>query len=245
MSDADWDADDFEPEVGAAAGNKKVTDKWDGEDEDDDIKDSWDKESEEEDSKGSEDSNSIKAVQRKKKKKMHEIIAEKEAAKMKELEDKARAQADQDFANTPEGKLAEKLKQQKIAEMENLDLARDMLGVTSGSVDTMIPQNKEDFDQLSKAIVEKVQLFSSSSHYQDFVEGLIKDLTLDLQATTLKKIKIHVETLHSTKMKEEKASKAGGKKGGKGRSNVKMDLDKDIFGGSSGPNYEDEYDDFM
>ena len=46
-----------------------------------------------------------------------------------------------------------------------------------------------------------------------------------VQAATLKKIKIHVETLHSTKMKEEKASK-GGKKGGKARSTVKMDLQK-------------------
>ena len=53
-----------------------------------------------------------------------------------------------------------------------------------------------------------------------------------VQAATLKKIKIHVETLHSTKMKEEKASK-GGKKGGKGRSTVKMDLQKVI---SANPN---------
>jgi len=225
MSDADWDADDFEPSAGGASGNQKVTDKWDGEDEDDDIKDAWDNSDEDDNSKASEDSNSIKAVQRKKKKKMHEIIAEKEAAKMKELEDKAKAKADAEFANTPEGKLAEKLKQQKLAEMENLELSKDMFGVQSCNLDKMVPQSKEDFDQFSKAITEKVQLFSSSSHYNDFVEGLIKDLTLDLQAATLKKIKIHVETLHSTKMKEEKASK-GGKKGGKARSTVKMDLQK-------------------
>ena len=200
MSDADWgkfrniflamnvsrnsshdlaDADDFEPSAGGASGNQKVTDKWDGEDEDDDIKDAWDNSDEDDNSKASEDSNSIKAVQRKKKKKMHEIIAEKEAAKMKELEDKAKAKADAEFANTPEGKLAEKLKQQKLAEMENLELSKDMFGVQSCNLDKMVPQSKEDFDQFSKAITEKVQLFSSSSHYNDFVEGLIKDLTLD------------------------------------------------------------------
>ena len=33
---ADWDADDFEPEEAGAA--PKVTDKWEGEDEEDDIK---------------------------------------------------------------------------------------------------------------------------------------------------------------------------------------------------------------
>ena len=200
MSDADWgkfrntlfriniwrnspydlaDADDFEPSAGGASGNQKVTDKWDGEDEDDDIKDAWDNSDEDDNSKASEDSNSIKAVQRKKKKKMHEIIAEKEAAKMKELEEKAKAKADAEFANTPEGKLAEKLKQQKLAEMENLELSKDMFGVQSCNLDKMVPQSKEDFDQFSKAITEKVQLFSSSSHYNDFVEGLIKDLTLD------------------------------------------------------------------
>lgn len=35
---ADWDAEDFEPDVKPAASVAKVTDKWDGEDEDDDCK---------------------------------------------------------------------------------------------------------------------------------------------------------------------------------------------------------------
>ena len=113
---------------------------------------------------------------------MAEIIAEKEAAKLKEMEEKAAAQADKDFANTPEGKLAQKLREQKMAEIENLELAKDMFGVSksaSGSIDKMIPEEKEEFDVLSKAIVDKVQLFASSSHYSDFVEELIKELTLD------------------------------------------------------------------
>ena len=78
------DAEDYEPPKATAAVTPRVADRWEGEDEDDDVKDSWDKESDEEDdSKGSEDS--VKAVQRKKKKKLQDIIAEKEAAKMKEL----------------------------------------------------------------------------------------------------------------------------------------------------------------
>merc|ERR1712025_583568 len=137
-------------------------------------------------------------------------------------------------------------REQKMAEIENLELAKDMFGVSksaSGSIDKMIPEEKEEFDVLSKAIVDKVQLFSASSHYSDFVEELIKELTLDQSASTLKKIKIHVETLHSTKSKEEKAATKGGKKKGKG-STVKMDLNKDIFGGETGGGY-DEFDDFM
>merc|ERR1712083_338821 len=61
MSDAEWDADDFEPKTSNLEAAKPKTDKW--EDEDDDVKDSWDKESDDDDdtSKGSEDSNSMKA----------------------------------------------------------------------------------------------------------------------------------------------------------------------------------------
>ena len=35
---ADWDADDFEPDVGTTPVVAVVSDKWDGEDEDDDVK---------------------------------------------------------------------------------------------------------------------------------------------------------------------------------------------------------------
>jgi len=248
MSDAEWDADDFEPKTSNLEAAKPKTDKWEGEDEDDDVKDSWDKESDDDDdtSKGSEDSNSMKAVQRKKKKKMHEIIAEKEAAKVEEAEKRAQAMADQEFANTPEGKLAEKLRRQKLEEQEALDQNAELFGVKSAGgsgIDAMVPETSEQFDELSKAVVEKVRLFSASSHYNDFVENLIKELTLDLPPATLKKVKIHVETLHTTKSKEEKAATKGGKKKGKG-STVKMDLNKDIFGGETGGGY-DEFDDFM
>ena len=35
---ADWDADDFDPDADGKLSAPKLTDKWDGEDEDDDIK---------------------------------------------------------------------------------------------------------------------------------------------------------------------------------------------------------------
>ncbi len=43
----------------------------------------------------------------------------------------------------------------------------------------MIPVSKDDFDKMSKAICEKVLAFNSSSHYNEFVENLVKDLCLD------------------------------------------------------------------
>jgi len=245
MSDAEWDADDFEPPKATTGTPAVFKDKWEGEDEDDDVKDDWEN-SDEEDSKGSEDSSTGKAVQVKKKKTLAQKIAEKEAAAALLAEEQQASEAAKAYANTPEGKLDEKLRAQKIAEAADREMARELMGggpVGSGSIDSMIPTTKDDFKQFSKAISEKVQQFNESSHYNDFVEGLIKDLALDLSAPTLKKVKIHVETLHSTKVKDENA-KAKGKKGKKG-STVKMDLTKDLFGGSGRGEEYSEMDDFM
>ena len=98
------------------------------------------------------------------------------------IEEKARIKAEDDAANTPEGKLAKKLKQKEQDEKESLALAMDMMGVDSPSgsgIDGMVPSSKDDFEKLQKAISEKVQSLSGSSHYNDFVENLIKDLSLD------------------------------------------------------------------
>ena len=80
--------------------------------------------------------------------------------------------------------MAQKLKQKQQDEKASLELAMDMMGVSSGSgsgsgIDAIVPNSKEEFDKLQKAIVEKVSSCSGSSHYQDFVENLIKDLSLD------------------------------------------------------------------
>jgi translation initiation factor 3 subunit J len=130
----------------------------------------------------------------------------------------------------------------KVQEENELQMARELMGSgPPGSIDGMVPSSKDDFEKLSKAITEKVQMFNQSKHYNDFVEGLIKDLALDLPAPHLKQVKIHVETLHSTKIKEQNSAKKGkGKKG----STVKMDLSKDMFGGGGGGEALDE-DDFM
>jgi len=171
-------------------------------------------------------------------------LPKKKQKKALEEEERAAAKAAEEAANTPEGKLAEKLRAQKIAEDQDLQMARELMGGGGppGSIDGMVPTSKDEFEQLSKAITEKVQLYNQSNHYNDFVEGLIKDLALDLPAPTLKKLKIHVETLHSTKVREQNAKTKGkGKKG----STVKMDLTKDLFGGGADGGGYNEMDDFM
>jgi len=228
MSDEEWDADGFEPNRVAP------TDKWDGEDEDDDVKDAWDKSDSEEDKSKDSTSEETKTTKTKPKKKLADKIAEREAMKERQLAQRAPL--------TEEEKLAEKLRLQKMEENANIQLARDMCGLKENKIDNLVPETKEDFEQFGKAISEKIQTFSTSEHYMDLIENVTKDICVDLNTTSLKKLKLHIEGLHSAKLKEEKASKKSVAKG-KGKS-VKMDLDKDIYGGSIGEGFDD-MDDFM
>lgn len=43
----------------------------------------------------------------------------------------------------------------------------------------MNPVTKEEFEQFEKVLVEKISLYSSSEHYNDFMENLVKKLFVD------------------------------------------------------------------
>ena len=124
---ADWDADDFDPDADGKLSAPKLTDKWDGEDEEDDIKvrlkiaeimsvslancnfsalkDAWDAESEEEkDDDSQKDEN--KVVKVKKKKNLAQKIAEKEEAAAKARLEKLAREEEEKQLNTPEGNLS-------------------------------------------------------------------------------------------------------------------------------------------
>jgi len=236
---ADWDDDSFEP--AEVTVKPVVTDKWEGEDEDDDVKDAWDASSDEDSQKTDE----VKVVQ-KKKKKLKDIIAEKEEAKQREYEERLKAEEEEKLADTPEGKLAEKLRIKEEQEEDQRRLAQELLGVTGGSqgrIDSMKPSTSKEFEEFCEALSEKIGEFKESEHYADFAQNLIKNISIDLNTTTLKKIKSDVEAFHSAKLKEEKAAKAG-KKPAKNKGTLKYDLDKDLYGGSIN-NYDNDMDDFM
>ena len=60
------------------------------------------------------------------------------------------------------------------------ELAKEMMGLKmKGGIDGMLPETKEQFDELEKAIGDKLQPFVGSEHYQDFAEKLIKRISLD------------------------------------------------------------------
>jgi len=239
-----WDDEDYEP---PAAGAPAVVpkDKWEGEDSDDDnIKAAWDQESDDEKPKTepTEEEKAARAVHKKKKKKLAEIIAAKEEARLLELEALAERRAELDQLNTPEAKAEAKLRLQKKEESDNLELAKEMMGlkVTTG-IDAMQPDTKEQFVDLEKAIGDKLGSLAALENYPEFAENLVKRICLDLNVAALKRVKLQVESLHSAKLKDEKAAKS--KKPVKGRTTVKMDLDKDLLSGGVGG--YDDMDDFM
>jgi len=242
---ADWDDDEFEVAEPKAPGAR--TDKWDGEDSDDSIKDAWDAESEEESEKKDDKpkTGGDKPIQKKKKKKLAEIIAEKEEAKLKDLEARKREEEEAILLRTPEALLAEKLRVQKMLEDQDLELLKDMAGVSDSNSAgiNFNPNSKEDYDELSDTLLEKFKNIDKSSDlYQDFAYSLITQMCMDLNVVTLRKIKSDVEGYISAKVKEERAAKA--KKGKPAnKATIKMDTDREMF--ARGIDDFNDMDDFM
>jgi len=241
---ADWDDEEFEPEDPTKSLAPARTDKWEGEDEDEDIKDAWDADSDDEKKEKSEEPEVGKAIQKKKKKKLADKIAEKEEARLKELEALRLEEEEEARLNTPEGKLAEKLRLQKLEESNQLELAKEMLGVTDDATPgiNFNPQTKDEFSELSTTLLEKFKELESSEHYQDFAAQFISGICMNLAIPTLKKVKSEAEAFTSAKLKEERASKS--KKGKPGKATIKMETDRSMFGRGLDDGYND-MDDFM
>lgn len=211
MSDEEWDAN----------GSVPISNKWEGEDEGE-VKDAWDKSDSEPDEK--------KVL----------IKEESKPTKTQAKKNSADKTVTKEAPLTSEEILAEKLRVQKLEDSSNLQLARDICGLKENKIDSLVPETKEDFDHFGKAISEKIQTFASSEHYSDLIENITKDICVDLKPASLKKLKLHMDSLIITKQKLEKTGKSKQKVKGMG---VKMDLEKDIYGGSIGD--YDDMDDFM
>jgi len=229
MADDDWDKrEDFEilPKPVAAV----RTDKWEGEDEDD-VKDNWDDE-EAAEAALVESDDKPKAVQVKKKKKIADLLAEKEAARLAELE------------LSPEELAAHKLRAQKLMEDAEIQSVKEAFG--SSAVCDSDPVTKDDFDALRKRIMKELLPFEKRAPYPDFVEELIQDLALALPAKRLRKVKTTVEALYFEKTKAEKIATKGTTGGKAPKTKVKLNVEGDraiLKGGLD--DALDEFDDFM
>eukprot|EP00066_Takifugu_rubripes_P019191 XP_011608457.1 PREDICTED: eukaryotic translation initiation factor 3 subunit J isoform X1 [Takifugu rubripes] len=164
---ADWDADTYEPKEPL----KKATtmDKWEGEDEDEDIKDNWDDEDEDEEKKAEMTKTEPKVSE---KKKLMEKIKEKEERLKKKQEELKKNLEDelQEEELSLEEQLAEKLRVKKLQEESDLELTKDAFGVggtsnTVTGIDAMCPSSKEEFNEFESRSrrLEEGQQFPLSS----------------------------------------------------------------------------------
>ncbi|XP_023673135.2 eukaryotic translation initiation factor 3 subunit J-A-like isoform X2 [Paramormyrops kingsleyae] len=255
MADADsWDTDNFEPDepIKKAAAAAAALDRWEGEDEEEDVKDNWDDDDEKE-------TVEIKKTEVKTsdKKKLSEKIKEKESLQRKneeELELKSEWSEQPGDPTptptpTPEEQLDEKLRVKKLQEESDLELTKEAFGVANNvtGIDTMSPSSKDDFAEFEKLLKEKISSYEKSVHYSTFLESLFRDLCLSLEVEDLKKISNALTVLLSEKQKQEKQSKAKKKKkgvvpGGGLKATLKDDLED--YGGFQG-GYGQEFEDFM
>ncbi|CAL1603787.1 unnamed protein product [Knipowitschia caucasica] len=243
---ADWDADSFEAEEPIK--KAPVLDKWEGEDEDEDVKDNWDDEEEEE--KKLEEKKTVKASE---KKKLSEKIKERENRLRKKQQEEEEELSKSQAELTPEELIAEKLRVQKLQEESDLELAKDAFGVSTSNcvagtgIDAMSPSSKEDFTEFEKHLKDKISQFEKSVHYSSFLDSLFRELCISLEVEDLKKISNSLAALLSEKQKQEKQNKGKKKKkgvvagGGGFKAKMKDDLD---YGGFDG-DYTQDYEDFM
>jgi len=245
MADEDtWDTETFEPE----APKKKATvaDKWDGEDEDDEIKDNWDEE-EEEDVDGelkAEEKAEAKAAS---KKKLSDKIKEKEELQRKIQED-MKKKSEESKERT---ELRPEVQMGDGPTKPDLELPENALGVSNNvaGIDTISPTTRDDFTEFEKRLKNKLAPFENSIHYPSLLESLFRDLCLSLEVDDLKKINSSITVLLSEKQKQEKQQLKGGKKKKKGVTpaggfKAKMKDDLADYGEFDG-GYTQDYEDFI
>ncbi|KAJ8343500.1 hypothetical protein SKAU_G00308290 [Synaphobranchus kaupii] len=250
MGDADsWDTESFDPDepIKKAA----VQDKWEGEDEEEDVKDNWDDEEDEEEKKAEVKKAEVKKAEVKvsDKKKLSEKIREKEILEKQEELKETLDESTEKSDLTPEEDLEEKLRVKQLQEEADLELAKDAFGVCNNvtGIDAMSPCSKDDFTEFEKLLKEKISPYEKSVHYSNFLESLFRDLCISLEVEDLKKISTSLTVLLSEKQKQEKQNKAKKKKKGvvpSGGLKAKMKDDLADYGEFEG-GYVQDYEDFM
>ncbi|XP_058456957.1 eukaryotic translation initiation factor 3 subunit J-like [Malaya genurostris] len=172
------------------------------------------------------------------------VIVEGASKKLKQ-EELARRKAEQEEENlTPEQKLAEKLRLQKLQEESDLKTALETFGVTTlaGGIDGMHPTTKEEFVELADAITKKLSNYKSDPEYTNFLEDLVTKIFASLPSANIRKVKGILDNLFLEKQKLEKGDKPKKSKGGKIKARLRMDGENTNF--DEYPTKYDDYDEF-
>jgi translation initiation factor 3 subunit J len=116
----------------------------------------------------------------------------------------------------------------KLEEEEYTRTALATLGLTSSaSIDSSDPKTKEDFTELSEAIVKKLSNYKNNDEYVPFLDELVRSLLAGLSSTSMRKIKTSVDNLILEKQKLEKGDKPKKKTAAK-QTKVKLRLDNEV-----------------
>ncbi|XP_030034167.2 LOW QUALITY PROTEIN: eukaryotic translation initiation factor 3 subunit J [Manduca sexta] len=238
--DVSWDADNFEPKLPTTLTSSN---KWEGEDEEDNVKESWEDEEEE---KKDEEKTEQPAPPPKPKKKIHDKIAERERQERERAE---RVSVEKIEEMTPEQKLAEKLRQQQLQEESDLKLAMETFGITegmTGKLDTFHPTTKAEFTEFADLLSKKINLYKAKEEFPGFRGRLVKSIVVQMASADIRRIKLTVDNLYIEKQKAEKNDKAKKPTKGKGKAKLKVEGDNaHLSQYESYGNFDDEYDDFM
>ncbi|XP_058803923.1 eukaryotic translation initiation factor 3 subunit J [Phymastichus coffea] len=211
--------------------------KWEGEDEEEEVLESWEDMNEEK-KDVEKPSQEVPKAKPKPKKTLAEKIEEREKKAREEAERKAK---EKEEALTPEERRADILRRQKLQEEADLRLAMETFGVTEGTgLDAMNPDTADEFKQFGDALITKINQFNQHTEFATFAEDLIKNISLSLSTTSLRKVKLIVESLHTEKVKMDKEK--GKKNKGKGKAKLKIEGDDEYNDFTA---YDNDYDDFM
>lgn len=198
----------------------KKDDRWEGEDEDDDVKDNWDDEDEvaaPEPQPAKQPSQSSKPSS---KKALQKKIAEREAAERRQT------------PLTPDEQLKEKLARQKLQEESDLKVALESFGVNDYSLEC-----KEDMDKFRTTLVEKMKSIERNPLYVGFLEATFRDLCASLETDDIKRIASSLTLLSNEKLKASKGTKK------KKKATASLKMDKSDF--AVYDDVDHDYDDFM
>uniref|UniRef100_A0A8C9DY64 Eukaryotic translation initiation factor 3 subunit J n=1 Tax=Phocoena sinus TaxID=42100 RepID=A0A8C9DY64_PHOSS len=157
-----WDADTFsveDPVRKVGGGGTAGGDRWEGEDEDEDVKDNWDDDDDDEKKEEAEVKPEVKISE---KKKTAEKIKEKERQQKKRQEEikKRLEEPEEPKVVTPDEQLADKLRLKKLQEEADLELAKetfveidDLKKITNSL--TVLCSEKQKQEKQSKAKKKK------------------------------------------------------------------------------------------
>jgi len=132
---------------------------------------------------------------------------------------------------TDEERQKQKIENEKRVRIEDLELVKTFLGVAQRSI-TVEPTTRSEFDNLALGLADSLSTFSSSEHFSDFIDKLVRELAVNLPHDVLSKLSISFSALSQEKLRQQQHHKKSKKK----RTAVKLTVEKDVQDAESATN---------